>query len=88
VDSNGADWAAELNWTRWPFSVGLGGRIRRNTQVSGFRDLAEQLAPEVVAIPYCQVLTDGSVIDEEITEFYRAMRTVSEDYAKRVRWRG
>jgi len=31
VDSNGADRAAELNRTKWPFSVGPGGRIRRNT---------------------------------------------------------
>src|SRR5450830_2119438 len=32
VDSNGADRAAELNRTRWPFSVGPGGRIRVSVQ--------------------------------------------------------
>ena len=58
------------------------------TMVEGFRELAEALAPEVVALPYCQVLTDGSVTDDEITRFTRAMRTIAEDYAKKMRWRG
>lgn len=58
-----------------------------NEMVRGFRDLVDQLAPDVVAIPYCQVLTDGSVTNEEITEFYWSMRAISEDYAKRMRWR-
>lgn len=55
--------------------------------VTGFRQLAEELAPDVVAIPYCQVPADGSVSDDEITRFYCAMRAVAEDYAKSMRWR-
>ena len=54
--------------------------------VAGFRELAELLAPDVVALPYCQVLTDGSVTDDEITLFCAAMRTIAEDYAGTMLW--
>jgi len=54
--------------------------------VAGFRELAAALAPDVVAVPYCQLPADGSLGDEEITSFYRAMRAVGEDYAARMRW--
>jgi hypothetical protein len=54
--------------------------------VAGFRDLAQALAPEVVAIPYCQVPADGTVDDDEITRFYWAMRAVGEEYAAKMRW--
>jgi hypothetical protein len=54
--------------------------------VAGFRDLAQTLAPEVVAIPYCQVPADGTVDDDEITRFYWAMRAVGEEYAAKMRW--
>lgn len=56
-------------------------------QVKGFGEVAEAMAPDVIALPYCQVLTDGSVTDEEITRFYKAMRTIAEDYARNIRWR-
>jgi hypothetical protein len=56
--------------------------------VAGFARLADELAPDVVAMPYCQVPADGSVSDGEITGFARAMRAVAEDYAARVRWNG
>jgi hypothetical protein len=53
-----------------------------------FRDLAAALAPDVVAIPYCQVASDGSVSDDEITAFGAEMRRVAEEYAARMRWDG
>jgi hypothetical protein len=56
--------------------------------VVAFRDLAEALAPDVVAIPYCQVASDGSVSDDEIGAFGVAMRRVAEEYAARIRWDG
>ena len=56
------------------------------TMVSGFRELAEALAPDVLALPYCQLLTDGSVTDEEILRFNRDMRAIAEDYAGMMRW--
>jgi hypothetical protein len=56
--------------------------------VEAFRGLADVLAPDVVAIPYCQVACDGSVSDDEIAAFGEAMRRVAEDYAARVRWDG
>ena len=58
-----------------------------NAQVSEFREIAEAMAPDVVALPYCQVLTDGSVTNDEITQFYAAMRAIAEGYAKKMRWR-
>lgn len=60
--------------------------VALDDMVKGFRDLADALAPDVVAIPYCQVPADGSVSDDEITAFYRAMRSVADDYASRMRW--
>jgi hypothetical protein len=54
--------------------------------VNGFRDIAEALAPDVLALPYCQLLTDGSVADEEIVCFCCDMRTIAEDYAHKMRW--
>ncbi len=54
--------------------------------VDGFRELAETLAPDVLALPYCQVLTDGSVTDDEIIRFSAAMRAIGEDYAGKMRW--
>ena len=56
--------------------------------VEAFRDLAAALAPDVVAIPYCQVASDGSVSDDEITAFGAEMRRVAEEYAARMRWDG
>jgi hypothetical protein len=41
-----------------------------------------------VAIPYCQVASDGSVSDDEIGAFGVAMRRVAEEYAARIRWDG
>jgi hypothetical protein len=55
-------------------------------QVRGFRELAEFFAPDVVAFPYCQVLTDGSISGEEVTRFYGEMRTIAEEYACKVHW--
>ena len=55
-------------------------------QLAGFREVAEFFAPDVVAIPYCQIIPDGAVTDEEVTAFYRDMRAVSERYAAAVRW--
>ena len=57
-----------------------------DVQVDGFRELAGAMAPDVVALPYCQVLTDGSVSDDEITQFCAAMRRIAEDYAGKMRW--
>ncbi len=54
--------------------------------VDAFRGLADALAPDVVAIPYCQVASDGSVSDHDITAFAREMRRVAEYYAKRMHW--
>ena len=54
--------------------------------VGAFRGLAEALAPDVVAIPYCQVASDNSVSDDAIATFAREMRRVAEAYAKSVRW--
>jgi hypothetical protein len=56
--------------------------------VEAFRGLADVLAPDVAAIPYCQVACDGSVSDDEIAAFGEAMRRVAEDYAARIRWDG
>jgi hypothetical protein len=56
--------------------------------VEAFRGLADVLAPDVVAIPYCQVASDGSVSDDEIAAFGAAMRRVAEEYAARMRWAG
>ena len=39
--------------------------------VAAFRDLAGVLAPDVVAIPYCQVASDGSVSDDESSRSVR-----------------
>jgi hypothetical protein len=55
--------------------------------VRDFRELADVLAPDLVALPYCQVLSDGSVSSEEIGSFYAAMRTIAEDYAGKMRWK-
>jgi hypothetical protein len=54
--------------------------------VEAFRDLAEALTPEVVAIPYCQVASDGSVSDHDISAFGAEMRRVAREYAARMRW--
>jgi hypothetical protein len=56
--------------------------------VEAFRGLADVLAPDVVAVPYCQVACDGSVSDDEIAAFGAAMRRVAEGYAARIRWDG
>jgi hypothetical protein len=56
--------------------------------VAAFRGLADALAPDVVAIPYCQVACDGSVSDDETAAFGMEMRRVAEEYASRVRWDG
>lgn len=56
--------------------------------VEAFRGLADVLAPDVVAIPYCQVASDGSVSDDEIAAFGAAMRRVAGEYAARMRWDG
>jgi hypothetical protein len=56
--------------------------------VAAFRDLAGVLAPDVVAIPYCQVASDGSVSDDELIAFGAEMRRVAEEYAARIRWDG
>ena len=45
VDFNGADRAAELNRTRWPFSGGPGGRIGRNTHAARSFPHRAQSAP-------------------------------------------
>jgi hypothetical protein len=55
-------------------------------QVRGFREFAEFFAPDVLALPYCQVLTDGSVPGEEVPRFYAEMRAIAEEYARRMRW--
>jgi hypothetical protein len=55
--------------------------------VRDFRELAEVFAPELVALPYCQVLSDGSVSSEEIASFYADMRTIAEEYAGKMRWK-
>ena len=62
--------------------------MRLPSVVEAFRDLAGVLAPDVVAIPYCQVASDGSVSDDEITAFGAEMRVVAQEYAARVRWDG
>ena len=54
--------------------------------VRDFRELADVFAPNVVVLPYCQVLSDGSVSGEEVTRLYREMRVIANDYARRVRW--
>lgn len=56
--------------------------------VEAFKDLADALAPDVLAIPYCQVACDGSVSDDEIAAFGAEMRGVAEDYAARMCWDG
>jgi len=56
--------------------------------VEAFRGLADVLAPDVVAIPYCQVACDGSVSDDEIAAFGGTMRRVAEEYAARICWDG
>lgn len=57
------------------------------TQIVGaFREIADVLSPDVVAIPYCQVAADGSMSDDEIVVFGAAMRRVAEEYAARIRW--
>ncbi|HEX5643483.1 MAG TPA: hypothetical protein VFZ86_14270 [Thermoleophilia bacterium] len=56
--------------------------------VEAFRCLADALAPDVVAIPYCQVASDGSVSDDEIAAFGVEMRRVAEEYAARIHWDG
>jgi hypothetical protein len=55
-------------------------------QIDGFREVAEFFAPDVVALPYCQVLTDGSITGDEIAQFYREMRAIAEVYAAKMRW--
>ncbi len=57
-----------------------------DVMVKGFRELAETMAPDVVALPYCQILTDGSVSEGDITSFCKAMRTIAQDYAGAMRW--
>lgn len=54
--------------------------------VEAFRGLADALAPDVLAIPYCQVASDGSVSDHELAAFAAEMRRVAEEYAARMRW--
>ena len=61
--------------------------VALDDMINGFREIADRLAPDVVAMPYCQVLTDGSVRDDEIREFCATMRVIAEDYAQRMRWR-
>jgi hypothetical protein len=53
--------------------------------VASFRRLVEELAPDVLALPYCQVAAK-SVSDEEVARFARDMRLVARDYARRMRW--
>ncbi len=55
-------------------------------QLAEFRTVCDTFAPDVVAIPYCQIVPDGRVSPEEITAFYRDMRAASEEYAARIRW--
>lgn len=66
----------------WERGVPLG------QQLAEFRAVAEAFAPDVVAIPYCQIVPDGGTPADEITAFYRDMRAVAEQYAARVRWDG
>jgi hypothetical protein len=54
--------------------------------VEAFREVADALAPDVVAIPYCQVAAAGAVSDDAIAAFGAAMRRVAEEYAARIRW--
>jgi hypothetical protein len=54
--------------------------------VEAFRGIADVLAPDVLAIPYCQVASDGSVSDDEIAAFAAEMRRAAEEYAARMRW--
>ena len=54
--------------------------------VEGFRTMMETLAPDTVGIPLCLIGETWS--DDEITDFYWEMRSISEEYAKAMRWRG
>jgi hypothetical protein len=53
--------------------------------VDGFRQLAHELAPDVLAMPYCQVAAKA-VSDEEVARFARDLSLVARDYARRMRW--
>ena len=53
--------------------------------VESFRRLADELAPDVLAMPYCQVAAKA-VSDEEVARFARDLRLVAHDYARRMRW--
>jgi hypothetical protein len=53
--------------------------------VAGFRELKDALAPDVAAVPYCQIPCDG-IADDEILDFCAAMRGVGEEYAAAMRW--
>ena len=54
--------------------------------VDAFRVWPYVLAPDVGAIPYCQVACDGSVSDDGTPAFAAEMRRVAEKYAARFRW--
>jgi hypothetical protein len=53
--------------------------------VAGFRELKDALAPDVVAVPYCQIPYEG-LGDDEVVRFVAAMREVGEEYAAAMRW--
>jgi len=53
--------------------------------VAAFRDLMERLAPDVYAIPSCYV-EPAAWTDDDITQLYREMREVGDEFAANMRW--
>ncbi len=54
--------------------------------VEGFREMAAAFAPDVLALPYCQIVPDGSVGDDDIRAFCAVMREIAQEYAAAMRW--
>jgi hypothetical protein len=67
----------EMMWER---GVPLDDMLR------GFREVAGFFAPDVLVLPYCQIVPDGSVSDAEVRAFCTSMRAVAAEYAGRMRW--
>ena len=74
VDFNGADRAAELNRTRWPFSGGPGGRIGRNPQFEEVRLDDARFRPGLVAAQ--KLLTDSRTFGEDDLENFSVFKGI------------
>ncbi len=53
--------------------------------VSGYEELVNILAPDVIAIPL--LFLDDSWSDSDLTDIYMELRNISERYAKEIKWK-